>query len=300
MTVEWILLLLLVPLIVAPIILLGGFAGCDVVFGLHEIKPRTPTNVKAMGISVSEIKITWVNSQGYPSLFRIYRVTPGTEAVFETEETEYVDNSDLLHNSEYTYEITAAPRENPQEETPPSERASGTTLDFEPAFSATLTGDQANLGGFCIVQRIEPVRLFRSGTKVRLVLQGSTVGNLLIDRVTISHAAASGNAYDSAMDLKEVATGVSIAAGEVKELNIVEFGLDQTIPLLVAFDISTEPGMGNVRHLNPVPGTDASMFFKLATAEAGVQDRLPSAANPGAPPYNPSPSIYLVRRIDVG
>lgn len=299
MTTEWYMLFLLVPLIVVPVVLLYGYAGCHWVFGLDEIKPRTPTNVEAEGISVDSIKITWVNSQGYPSKFRIYRVTPGAEDTFETELNEYID-SGLLPNAEHTYEVTAAPKDNPAEETPPSERVTARTLDYEPAFNATLTTDQAGLGGFCIVQRIEPVRLFRGGTKVRLVLQGSTTGSLLIDRVTISQVAPAGNVYDAAADLKEVATAVTLAAGETKVLDIVEYVLDQSKALLVAFDISTAAGMGNVRYVNPVPATDAAMYFRQATAEAGIQDRLPSAANPGASAYSPSPSIYLVQSIEVG
>ncbi|HSI63147.1 MAG TPA: fibronectin type III domain-containing protein [Candidatus Saccharimonadia bacterium] len=300
MTTEWLFLLLLVPVIVIPVVLLSGYAGCHLVFGLDEIRPRTPTDVEAEGISVDSIRITWVNSQGFPSVFKIFRITPGAEAEFETEETEFVDNLNLSPNTEYTYEVLARNKDNPAEETPRSESATGRTLDFEPAFSATLTTDQAGLGGFCIVQRIEPVRLFRSGTKVRIVLQGSTTGNLLIDRVSISQVAPTGNVYDSAADLLEVATAVSLPAGQVVTLPIVGYTLDQTKPLLVAFDISTVAGMGNVRFVNPVPGTDATMHFRTATAEAGVQDRLPSAANPGASPYITSPSIYLVQRIDVG
>jgi hypothetical protein len=300
MTTEWLLLILLVPVVLFPVVLLCGYAGCHLVFGLDEIRPRTPTDVEAEGISVDSIRITWVNSQGFPSVFKIFRITPGAEAEFETEETEFVDNLNLSPNTEYTYEVLARNKDNPAEETPRSESTTGRTLDFEPAFSATLTTDQAGLGGFCIVQRIEPVRLFRSGTKVRIVLQGSTTGDLLIDRVSLSQTAPTGNVYDSAADLLEVATAVSLPAGQVVTLPIVAYILDQTQPLLIAFDISTAPGMGNVRFVNPVPGTDATMHFRTATAEAGVPDRLPSAANPGASPYVASPSIYLVQRIDVG
>jgi len=106
--------------------------------------------------------------------------------------------------------------------------------------------------------------------------------------------------YDSAADIREIATAVSVPAGQTVELPVVTYTLDQTKPLLVAFDISSTAGMGNVRFVNPVPGTDAAMHFRAAAAEAGIQDRLPSTANPGAPPYNPSTSIYLVQRIDVG
>jgi hypothetical protein len=299
---EWLLLALLAPLVLVPVVLLCGYAGCNKVFGLDPLtfQLSTPTNVEAEGVSVDSIRITWVNPSGYPSIFKVFRTTPGAEAEFETEETEYLDNTGLEPNSEYTYEVLARDKDNPAEETPRSESATARTPDFEPAFTATLTTDQAGLGGFCLVQRIEPVRLFRSGTKVRVVLQGSATGSLLIDRISISQAATTGNVYDSAADLVQVAAAVNLSAGQAMELPVVAYPFDHTKPLLIAFDISATPGMGNVRYVTGVPGADASMHFRAATAEAGVLDRLPSAANPGAAPYNPSPSIYLVQRIDVG
>jgi hypothetical protein len=36
---QWLALVLLIPAIVVPVVLLFGFAGCDLVFGLHEIEP---------------------------------------------------------------------------------------------------------------------------------------------------------------------------------------------------------------------------------------------------------------------
>ncbi|QIF04536.1 fibronectin type III domain-containing protein [Roseimicrobium sp. ORNL1] len=292
-------LVLLVPLVVIPVVLLFGYAGCNQVFGLDPTTLNfTPINVEAEGESIESIRISWAKASSEPVTFKLFRITPGSEAEFTTDATEYLDTG-LTPNTEYTYEVLAI-RTDDFRESDRSESATGRTLDFMPAFSATLTTDQAGIGGFCLVQRIEPVRLVRSGSKVRLVLQGSTAGNLLIDRATISQVATGGNVYDSAVDLVEIATAVSIPAGQIVELPVVTYTLDQTKPLLVAFDISPTAGMGNVRFVNPVPATDASMHFRAATAEAGIQDRLPSAANPGAPPYNASTSIYLVQRIDVG
>jgi hypothetical protein len=36
---EWLALILLIPAIVVPVVVLLGFAGCDLVFGLHELEP---------------------------------------------------------------------------------------------------------------------------------------------------------------------------------------------------------------------------------------------------------------------
>jgi hypothetical protein len=299
MTIEWYMLVLLVPLVVVPVVLLFGYAGCNQVFGLDPTTPNfTPINVEAEGESIETIRVSWARASSEPVSFKVFRITPGSEAEFTTEETEYLDTG-LTPNTEYTYEVLAI-RQDDLRESARSESATARTLDFMPAFAATLTTDQAGIEGFCLVQRIEPLRLVRSGTKVRVVVQGSTTGNLLIDRVTISQAATGGNVYDSAADIREIATAVSVPAGQTVELPVVTYALDQTKPLLVAFDISPTAGMGNVRFVNPVPATDAAMHFRAATAQAGVQDRLPSAANPGAPLYNASTSIYLVQRIDVG
>lgn len=299
MTLEWYMLSLLIPLIVVPVIMLFGYAGCNQVFGLDPTTLNfTPINVEAEGESIEAIRVSWVRASSEPVSFKVFRITPGAEAEFTTDGTEYLDTG-LTPNTEYTYEVLAI-RKDDLRESDRSESATGRTLDFMPAFTATLTTDQAGINGFCLVQRIESLRLVRSGTKVRVLLQGSTAGNLLIDRVTISQAATGGNVYDSAADLLEIATAVSIPAGQTLELPVVTYTLDQTKPLLVAFDINPTAGMGNVRFVNPVPGTDASMHFRAAAAEAGIQDRLPSAANPGAPLYNASTSIYLVQRIDVG
>jgi hypothetical protein len=299
MTIEWYMLVLLVPLVVVPVVLLFGYAGCNQVFGLDPTTLNfTPINVEAEGESIETIRVSWARASSEPVSFKVFRITPGSEAEFTTDETEYLDTG-LTPNTEYTYEVLAIRQDDLRESTR-SESATARTLDFMPAFTATLTTDQAGINGFCLVQRIEPLRLVRSGTKVRVVVQGSTTGNLLIDRVTISQAATGGNVYDSAADIREIASAVSVPAGQTVELPVVTYALDQTKPLLVAFDISPTAGMGNVRYVNPVPATDAAMHFRAATAEAGVQDRLPSAANPGAPLYNASTSIYLVQRIDVG
>lgn len=299
MTLEWYMLILVVPLVVIPVVVLFGYAGCNQVFGLDPTELNfTPVNVEAEGESIESIRIRWASPTAEAVSFKVFRITPGSEAEFTTTGTEYLDTG-LMPNTEYTYEVLAI-RDEDLKESSRSESATGRTLDYMPAFTATLTTDQAGIEGFCLVQRIEPLRLVRSGNKVRVVVQGSTTGNLLIDRVTISQVATGGNVYDSAADLVEIATAVSIPAGQIVELPVVTYTLDQTKPLLVAFDISSTAGMGNVRFVNPVPATDAAMHFRAATAEAGIQDRLPSAANPGAPLYNASTSIYLVQRIDVG
>ena len=103
--IEWVVLVLLISVIVVPVVLLFGYAGCDVVFGLER---------------------------------------------------------------------------------PP----------FEKAFEVTLTEDRG-LRDRCIVQRIEPVRLFKSGTLVRITVQRPTSADLVINQLFISQAADTGGTWSA-------------------------------------------------------------------------------------------------------
>ena len=55
---EWVLLALLVAAIVIPIVLMFGFAGCDLIFKLKDPQPG-PANLVAVAESRSAIKLTW-------------------------------------------------------------------------------------------------------------------------------------------------------------------------------------------------------------------------------------------------
>ena len=158
---------------------------------------------------------------------------------------------------------------------------------FEQTFAAAFTGTDA-LRGRCLVQRIEPVRLSNSGTQVEITLQ-AFAESVLIDRILISQPAASGNPYDSADDLTDVATAVTLVQPNSSlTLPAVSYNLDRTRPLLIAMDISNNSGA--LPFLQGVPATDAVAFFNPG-AEAATEIR--SAG------YTSRPRIYLVERIDV-
>jgi hypothetical protein len=166
----------------------------------------------------------------------------------------------------------------------------------ETAFEATLTEDE-QLANRCIVQRIEPVRLLKSGNQVRITLQRPTTGNLVIESISISHAVdpGSGDPYDSAGDPTLVpgpfplllATDPGNAA---VELMPVSFALDRTKPLLLAFDIDTP---GNVRRSATAPGTGVRAFVgPFGLHEAATGNRQPFI-------YQSQERTYLVQRIAV-
>jgi len=169
----------------------------------------------------------------------------------------------------------------------------------EKAFEATLIEDRQPANR-CIVQRIEPVRLFKSGNKVHITLQRPTADHLVINSISISHAADTpgSDLYDSAGDPTLVPGTYPLLLAQdpgnaAVELMPVSFALDQTRPLLLAFDID-EPG--NVRRSANEPGAGARAFVgPLQTPplhEAAIGDRQSSV-------YVDVERTYLVQRLDV-
>lgn len=288
--------MLLALVMVAPVVLLWGYAGCS--FEPGTFVPVVPVNLTVTNVSSTSVSLSWVHDDVTEGVtFEVERLKDGdaTPVVLATAETTFTDTG-LLLQTLYRYRVRAVYGTFPSEF---SAQVEATTLGPQPCFSTPLATDQSGLEGFCIVQRIEPTRLAAGGTQVFITVRGSTTGNLVLDRVFISQPAATGNPYDSSTDLRQVATAVTVPANTPVALPVVTYTLDRTRPLLVSFDISVTAGQGNVRFQNPVPAGEAIMFFRPATAEASVADRLPSAANPGATPYNTSNSIYLIERIEV-
>lgn len=203
--IEWLALALLVPLILVPLVILYGFAGCELVFPL--IDPPKP----------------------------------------------------------------------------------------EKSFEAILTEDR-NRANRCIVQRIEPVRLSRSGSSVRIVIQRPSTGDLIVARMYISQPAdAGGDPYDSAPDLTPVfETPLAVIADPANgplELDFVSYAFDHTRPVLIAFDVGDSGTMPRGDAL----ATDANAFvgpvLDPVLHEAATLDRQPG--------YNSESRVYLIQRIDV-
>ena len=300
---EWLVLVLVVPAILIPVVLLWGFAGC----GAYIIGPavRAPSNLRATGISESVISLTWDDSNSAPVSFEVERTKEGESVPEVLSSTTTFDDEGLEEATTYFYTVRAF-RVSDNEGSAWSEQVAGRTIGV--AFEAGLTTDQSGLEGFCLVQRIEPARLRQStlpgdiqtlGARVRITVRGSTAAGLTLDRIYISRPAPSGDPYDSAADLTLVASGVIVPANTAIPLPLVDYDLDRTAPLLIAFDVSSSAGSGNVRFVTGVPATDAIMHIRPGTVQASVNDRSPSIADPGAPPYSPSPSIYLVEKIEV-
>ncbi|RBP45378.1 hypothetical protein DES53_103376 [Roseimicrobium gellanilyticum] len=176
----------------------------------------------------------------------------------------------------------------------PDVKVTVTTLSFKPVFPpptgmpVPLTTDQA-APGFCFVQRIGTDRLANSGTQVRVTIRGAVTGPLILSAITISHAVPSGEAWDSAAPLVLLGTNVTVPAGVSVTLPPAAFALDKTKPLLIAFDVSSTMGQGNVRY-GPLVDAQTKMYVKAATQQAQTANR--------ASDFQPSNNFYLIEKIE--
>jgi hypothetical protein len=257
------------------------------------VLPATPVNFVATPLDINSIKLSWDNASAVATDFILEHRLPGGTfnggEIYRGTDTTFTHSGDpsLVEGSAHEYRVFAFVREDnggvendvPQDvKSPPSAIVSARTLAFTAVFTAppgTLTVE-SDASGFCVVQRLSQTLLARGGTphtQVRILLRGPTTGNLTLDRVTISQVAATGNPYDSAPDLTDVAgvtippnTPVTIPANTAMTVGPVNYALDPTQDLLVAFDIRS----GNVLFGGL---TGAFFFSNSSTAEAGVQGR---------------------------
>src|SRR5438552_2803945 len=87
-------------------------------------------------------------------------------------------------------------------------------LEFDEPFEQTFATDLPSMESFqdvCLIQRIESVRLSDSGSQVQLTLR-ALAENVVVQRILISQPAGAGDLYDSAGDLTDVASGVTVTA----------------------------------------------------------------------------------------
>jgi hypothetical protein len=261
-----------------------------------------PENLAAIARDDHSVALTWTNTEPAATGFQIERMEEDGEE-FQAIPPEDLDGVSLIGATDtsglegvtYLYRVLALVEE---ERSEPSDIASATT--FTVAFTGTLTDDAPGFEGFCVVQRLSRNLLTAGGTQVRIVLRGSTTGSLTLDRVTISQpdAAVTSDPFDAAADLTDVASGVTIppnTAVTVPPNGPVNYTLDPTNDLLVAFDISNTTREGNLRLTAPGALTGGDTFSKPATAEAGRADRGGTTGYPNHAPDN----LALIEKIMV-
>jgi hypothetical protein len=302
---EWMILVLLVPAIVVPVAMLVGFAGCQLVFGVDEYQPG-PTNgasesgdpviESAEGKSVSIITLKW-KFAGPATKFQIER--SGQLLPEEPDSSPFDDSDGLKADTSYSYKVLALDSSGPISNW--SNEVVGKTLKFEPTFQAWPDPpytplDSDGWEGHTLVQRIEPLRLSTSGTKVRITLRASSMIDASIERIYISQPKPnSTNPYDSEDDLTAVTTTpIFIPQGGTFTIPDDGTGIDYVLkngfPLLIAVDFAPSPPSG-VAYIVTAP-EEAVAYWNPGVAEAAQTSR---SAN-----YQQEPIIYLIEKIEVG
>src|SRR5205814_4969333 len=140
-----------------------------------------------------------------------------------------------------------------------------------------------SLASFCLVQRIPSALLKNDGTQLRLTVRSSANGSVIIDKLYISQPAAGGDPYDSlpsgmpggltrVVD-KDLGDPVVVlpANSPALPLKIINYDLDRTKHLLIAFDFGAAGG--SAKYDTTLPGTVA--YYKAATAQAADANRSP-------------------------
>jgi hypothetical protein len=261
------------------------------------VLPAAPVNFRATAVSFDQIDLSWTNAstittelsleeRGPGGGFAPIPGYPGTGTTFR--------HRSLIEGTTHEYQVFAVIHDGVEDDAPQpvlksaAATASATTLAFTAVFTAPpgILTNEANNAGFCAVQRLSQTLLARGGnpTQVRILLRGPITGSVTLDKVTISQAAAPGpgvDVYDSGPDLTDVASGVTIAANAAMTVGPVNYRLDATKDLIIAFDISNAPGQGNLP-VGALTGADAFSNPNPnppGTPEAGKPDRTPNYQN---------------------
>jgi hypothetical protein len=298
---EWLILLLLFPAVVVPVVLLVGFAGCDVVFGLEE----PPAIVSAKGKSVRVITLTWTyESSAKQFQFERMKLQEQTTQQFNVPGSPYKHDDDnqgqgLEPNTVYQYRVRAILGDG-EEGHWSHPVISGSTLPFVETFAWTAK-EQADaipnpLQRTCIIQRIDKARLSTDGGWVRLTLSALPPGGATINAISISRPdpAPGKHPYDSDTDLTLVASAVVVPAYNSRPLPAIEYDLDPEQDLLIAIEFSGFVP-STIKKVDGALG--ASAFYKVAAGSGPTGE----AANPDRTGFLPAGDVmYLIEKIEVG
>jgi len=305
---DWLLLLLLIPAVMVPTVLLYGFAGCHIVFGISTIYPPTaPKNLTAAPVASvdagSAVTLTWENTDGTEA--QIERAMDGGDF------TPLPDPSDptkvLVVNGESFIDTGLSPgatflyqvRTNKSGATSDDATNTVTVTTFKTAFYVPITDviastDQPGDKGYTVIQILASTLLQASGTLVNLTLRGPTGGLLTLDTIFISNVAATGDPFDSDVPPVPVTSNLALNNATLAIAPAGTFFLDQSKPLLVAYDVNPT---ANTMRYGTLPQGGASAYAKAPTVpgtdlgEAGVMNR--------TPPYGTSNILFLIQKIEV-
>ena len=307
---EWLVLLLLVPVIVAPVVLLVGFAGCALPrHGLGEIAIGS-----AEGQDVITIRLTWHSTSDASELeFVRTKVIDGSEITFDAQPSPFDDTDGLEADNMYSYILRQ------RDDTDfKSSAVIGTTRGFETTFEETDTGpppvDQGPLPaigvapgiGVTLVLQIKEVALRRiSRTQIkqaRITLFASdTMGDASIDAIFISRVSseAGANPYDAAdrtavfdRNATMPPTPPLLVPAGVPVPLVVDYSTDVGQDLLIAVDFSAAPAVSAVTAWTPVPPERAVAWVRTGPPEAAVDRRSMG--------YGTNGGVPLIGKIEIG
>jgi len=285
--------------------------------------PATPTNLAAIPLDATHVKLSWNNASATANKFIVeHRPSPtsawdpkpvyaGLETVVPNS-TSPAPSITVGGNDEFrvTSVVGNGYDDNVIKEVnsvPSAPISAVSSIQLPPAFKTaydegSLTANAAFGPNETLVQRIPAANLQNSGAKLRITLAKTTT-DLVISKITVSQVKPGGKVYDSANDLKEVTSGggtsgVSLKAIDpAKVLDVIDYNLDRTKDLLIAFHI-----LGNSFSCPEKTVIGARMFHKPSTNEPDK----PAAFNRAigyATALGPTPpgtgGVYLVRAIEV-
>jgi hypothetical protein len=263
--VEWLILLLLVPAVVVTVVGLWGFAGCSFDPGVGVPPILAPVNLHAVAKSDQRIDLNWEQGDPNTKLYSIDRAPAGEAFVpigdFLTD-TNFMDDNivvngiGLIPNTTYFYDVRTIVADFSLSD---PARTNATTFALAFQIDAALPPlDWTDAGDFCYVQRIPAAQLLADGSKLRLQVWGSPAGNVTVHSIYISRVANPGNPsdYQSAGDIKPVLTSDLTLPNDqpifLPDLSKdpIDYTLDRTMDLIIAFDFTATAAQGNSRHVD--------------------------------------------------
>ena len=305
---NWFLLLFFIPLVLVPIVLLCGFAGCAQIADLGSASdfPPAPSNLIAKTAGASRISLSWKDNSGGTANFVVLRSTfapDGSSSLSQIGDELpgifFIDTG-LPEGTTFLYQVKAVDSDG-RRSLDGSNYATATTFrtteppTWNTAFEVQLLTDvefldNQHLDNSCIVQRIGAANLNFGGTKVRITLRGPAQSNLIINNVSISLAGSIGKPEESLEDPVDVLTGgsaaVTLAGNDPKTLDPTDYALDPNKDLIIAFNINQ--GGGSVLKADL---SKCTLLFKKPASEATQRKRTG---------YNTTDNtVFLIEKIEV-
>jgi hypothetical protein len=299
---ELILLAVVLPLVIVPIVLLSGFAGCGS-FGTDPAPtgPPAPSNLQATAIATDQIRLTWEHGSAGGVEFRVGRQrADGTwddaHGIPTPATSKQLDDKFLEPGKTYNYRVSAVFTTSPSTLSAPSNEKAATTWRWEIAYDQPLTkppaADGLTFTGDCLVQRIDKTLLKVSGTRTRLTLRCATTLTITTTFISRAVGTTGSDRWQPAPDRKAVSGAIVVPPDTPFTLGEVDYALTTAEDVLVAFDIASGQG----RRLNA--GVGASIGF-VKNGSAGVPAQEAALSPRTTTNWNTNNGLFLIEKIEV-